>query len=160
MKTVKEVAEELNVSKTTIRNHLKNLPENLSVTKKGNVLHLDADVEAFLKDKVQRVSDNFAKKGLQDKHNYEERIEMLKERNEEIVSDNQYLRDQLKEKSKQIEKLSQLLDQQQQLQLHAHREVERIKEENQNMLEMHQEEQENKGFWAKLFGNWLTWVFS
>jgi prefoldin subunit 5 len=155
MKTtkVKEVAEELNVSKTTIRNHLKNLPENLSVTKKGNVLHLDADVEAFLKDKVQRVSDNFAKKGLQDKHNYEERIEMLKERNEEIVSDNQYLRDQLKEKSKQIEKLSQLLDQQQQLQLHAHREVERIKEENQNMLEMHQEEQENKGFWAKLFGN-------
>ncbi|HBC4702403.1 DUF536 domain-containing protein [Staphylococcus aureus] len=153
MKTVKEVAEELSVSKTTIRNHLKNLPENLSVTKKGNVMYLDTDVEAFLKDKVQRVSDNFAKKGLQDKHNYEEKIEMLKERNEEIVSDNQYLRDQLKEKSKQIEKLSQLLDQQQQLQLHAHREVERIKEENQNMLEMHQEEQENKGFWAKLFGN-------
>ncbi|MDN8680134.1 helix-turn-helix domain-containing protein [Staphylococcus aureus] len=153
MKTVKEVAEELRVSKTTIRNHLKNLPENLSVTKKGNVMYLDADVEAFLKDKVQRVSANFAKKGLQDKHNYEEKIEMLKERNEEIVSDNQYLRDQLKEKSKQIEKLSQLLDQQQQLQLHAHREVERIKEENQNMLEMHQEEQENKGFWAKLFGN-------
>ncbi|MDE9999694.1 HTH domain-containing protein, partial [Staphylococcus pseudintermedius] len=60
MKTIKELADELGVSKTTIRNHINKLPDNLSVIKKGNTLHLDSDTEAFIKDKVQTVSDNFA----------------------------------------------------------------------------------------------------
>ncbi|MDS0998471.1 HTH domain-containing protein [Staphylococcus epidermidis] len=153
MKTIKELSEEMNVSKTTIRNHLKNLPENLSVTKKSNVVQIDSDVEAFLKDKVQRVSNNFAQKGLKKEHVLNERIEMLKERNEEITQDNQYLREQLKEKSKQIENLSRIADQQQQLQLYSQQELERIKKEEQQRIEMQQEEQENKGFWARLFGN-------
>ncbi|HGV4086416.1 HTH domain-containing protein [Staphylococcus haemolyticus] len=152
MKTVRELAEELDVSKTTIRNHLKNLPENLSVSKSGNLLQLDTDVEAFIKDKVQRVSDNFAQKGLQKEHILSEKIEMLKERNKEIVSDNEYLRDQLKEKNNQIENLTRLLDHQQQLQLRSTQELDRIKQEKVELIEIQEQSEENKGFWARLLG--------
>ena len=152
MKTIRELAEELDVSKTTIRNHLKSLPDNLSVTKKNNMWQLDTDVEAFVKDKVQRVSDNYSQKGLQEEHILNEKLEMLKERNNEIVSDNKYLREQLKEKNNQIEKLSKLLDQQQQLQLRSTQELDRIKQEKVELIETQEKQEEQKGFFARLLG--------
>lgn len=152
MKTIRELAEELDVSKTTIRNHLKNLPDNLSVTKRNNMWQLDTDVEAFVKDKVQKVSDNYSQKGLQEEHILNEKLEMLKERNNEIVSDNKYLREQLKEKNNQIEKLSKLLDQQQQLQLRSTQELDRIKQEKVELIETQEQQEEQKGFFARLLG--------
>lgn len=151
MKTIREVAEELNVSKTTIRNHLSKLPDNLSVTKKGNMLYLDTDVEAFVKDRVQKVSDNDAQNGLQDTYWLEEKIKMLQEHNEEMKNDNQYLREQMAEKNKQISEYAKLLDQQQQLQLSTKQEMLEYKEKNEELTEIKNQE-DNKGFFAKLFG--------
>ncbi|WP_436946591.1 HTH domain-containing protein [Staphylococcus xylosus] len=50
MKTIQEIAEELEVSSTTIRNHLQKLPQNLSAIKEKNIYKIDTDVEEFLKD--------------------------------------------------------------------------------------------------------------
>lgn len=154
MKTIREIAEELNVSKTTIRNHINKLPENLSVTKKGNVTYLDTDVEAFLKDKVQTVSDNFSQRGLQEVESLKERVTMLQERNEELKQDSDYLREQIKDKNKQIENLSSLLGREQELQMKSYQELESYKQERQQLLEykQEQEDKQKQGFWSKLFG--------
>lgn len=151
MKTIREVAEELDVSKTTIRNHLSKLPDNLSVTKKGNILYLDTEVEAFIKDRVQKVSDNNAQNGSHDTYWLEEKIKMLEEQNEEMKKDNDYLREQMGEKNKQITDYARLLDQQQQLQLSTKQELLEYKEQNQQLIES-KEYEESKGFWARLFG--------
>jgi len=153
MKTIKELADELEVSKTTIRNHLNKLPDNLSVTKKNNVLHLDADVEAFVKDRVKRVSDNVSDNDLYEQHVMQERISILEERNKELKDDNEYLREQIKYKNKDTERLHQLLDQQQQLHNNAMQDLNTYKQERDNLLELKEEQEERKGFWARLFGD-------
>lgn len=153
MKTIKELADELEVSKTTIRNHLNKLPDNLSVTKKNNVLHLDADVEAFVRDRVKRVSDNVSDNGLYEQHVMQERISILEERNKELKDDNEYLREQIKYKNKDTERLHQLLDQQQQLHNNAMQDLNTYKQERDNLLELKEEQEESKGFWARLFGD-------
>lgn len=153
MKTIKELADELEVSKTTIRNHLNKLPDNLSVTKKNNVLHLDADVEAFVKDRVKRVSDNVSDNDLYEQHVMQERISILEERNKELKDDNEYLREQIKYKNKDTERLHQLLDQQQQLHNNAMQDLNTYKQERDNLLELKEEQEESKGFWARLFGD-------
>lgn len=153
MKTIKELADELEVSKTTIRNHLNKLPDNLSVTKKNNILHLDSDVEAFIRDRVKRVSDNSSENGLYEQHIMQERISILEERNKELKDDNEYLREQIKYKNKDTERLHQLLDQQQQLHNNAMQDLDTYKQERDNLLELREEQEESKGFWSRLFGN-------
>ena len=51
--TIKDLAEELEVSKTTIRNHLKKLPEGLAVSDKDGVIGLNADVVRFVRESVE-----------------------------------------------------------------------------------------------------------
>lgn len=53
--TIKELADELGVSKQAIRKHLEKLPPTLSVTKKENAIYLDTDVTAFVRSKVTRL---------------------------------------------------------------------------------------------------------
>lgn len=50
--TIKELADELEVSKTTIRNHLKRLPEEFAVTNENGVIILNADVVRFVRESV------------------------------------------------------------------------------------------------------------
>lgn len=50
--TIKELADELEVSKTTIRNHLKRLPEEFAVTNENGVIILNADVVGFVRESV------------------------------------------------------------------------------------------------------------
>ncbi|MFL2131838.1 HTH domain-containing protein [Ruoffia sp. FAM 20858] len=56
--TIKELADELGVSKQAIRKHLEKLPPTLSVTKKENAIYLDTDVSRYVRSKVTRVTDN------------------------------------------------------------------------------------------------------
>lgn len=57
---------------------------------------------------------------------------------------------QLKVKDLQIDKLNQALNQQQQLHLKLQQDMTHLLESNQQLLE-YKSEQENKGFWARLF---------
>src|SRR5699024_11809346 len=52
LKTIQEIARNLSVSSTTVRNHLKKLPSHLSATKERNIYKINADVEKFLRDSI------------------------------------------------------------------------------------------------------------
>lgn len=149
MKTIKELADELGVSKTTIRNHINKLPDNLSVIKKGNTLHLDSDTEAFIKDKVQTVSDNFAEKGLQEVAVLKEKNARLEERIQDLLDENKFLKEQIRKTNEQLAHSTKIVDQGQQLQLLLEQ-VKKGQEENKLLLE-HDQERKSRGFWKNLF---------
>lgn len=84
--TIKELADELGVSKQAIRKHLEKLPPTLSVTKKENAIYLDTDVTAFVRSKVTRVTDNVTSKVTSNKFNEKETDNNLKrDKNLQII---------------------------------------------------------------------------
>ena len=133
--TIKELADELGVSKQAIRKHLEKLPPTLSVTKKENAIYLDTDVTAFVRSKVTRVTDNVTSKVTSNKFNEKEADNNLKrdEKNannyeiEKILNEQLKIKDkQLAEKDKQIQTMQKLLDQQQQLSLQSNKQIEKL----------------------------------
>ena len=133
--TIKELADELGVSKQAIRKHLEKLPPTLSVTKKENAIYLDTDVTAFVRSKVTRVTDNVTSKVTSNKFNEKKTENNLKrdEKNannyeiEKILNEQLKIKDkQLAEKDKQIQTMQKLLDQQQQLSLQSNKQIEKL----------------------------------
>ena len=76
--TIKELADELGVSKQAIRKHLEKLPPTLSVTKKENAIYLDTAVTAFVRSKVTRVTGNLTSNVTGNKFNEKEADNNLK----------------------------------------------------------------------------------
>lgn len=102
--TIKELADELGVSKQAIRKHLEKLPPTLSVTKKENAIYLDTDVTAFVRSKVTRVTDNVTSKVTSNKFN-EKKTENNLKRDEKLANTyevEKILNEQLKIKDKQL----------------------------------------------------------
>lgn len=145
MKTIKELAEELGVSKQTIRNTIAKLGLQSSLRKSKN---------AFTIDKKQEI---LIKRELLDNYEDENANQNVKKFANTLQSDLQFsLRlfesqieeknKQLEQKDKQIEQLQKLLDQQQQLQLKTQNQLDQLQ------LEYKQEEpqgtsNEKKSFW-------------
>lgn len=152
MKTVKEIAEELGVTKQTIHNHLKNLPSNLTVKRDNRIIRIDTDVEAYLKKIVNKNDVNLTQNNDKLIELYKEQIESYKETIEDLKEDNAYLRDQMKSYTKSIEKTQELLDQQQQLALITQKKLEDTESSKNLLIEQNQEMKEKKGFWSNLFG--------
>ena len=126
--TIKELADELGVSKQAIRKHLEKLPPTLSVTKKENAIYLDTDVTAFVRSKVTRVTDNVTSKVTSNKFN-EKKTENNLKRDEKLANTyevEKILNEQLKIKDKQIQTMQKLLDQQQQLSLQSNKQIEKL----------------------------------
>lgn len=133
--TIKELADELGVSKQAIRKHLEKLPPTLSVTKKENAIYLDTAVTAFVRSKVTRVTGNLTSNVAGNKFNEKEADNNLKrdEKNannyeiEKILNEQLKIKDkQLAEKDKQIQTMQKLLDQQQQLSLQSNKQIEKL----------------------------------
>ncbi|WP_139843569.1 DUF536 domain-containing protein [Enterococcus sp. 7E2_DIV0204] len=112
-KTIKELAEELGISKQAIRKHLARLPPTLSVTKTGRVHTLNADVQDFIRNRVTTVTDN------QDSNQNNE-VTILKD---VVISDLKQDKIDLKN---QVSELQKLLDQQQQLTLQSNKRIEQL----------------------------------
>lgn len=129
MKNIQQVAEELNVSKTTIRNYLKKLPQNLSLKKDKNTYLIDDNVENFLKETVSSNDNKKFKKDDFDLKNDDMKIQELNQRIEEIKKDNEHLKKDINKKDNWIEDLNILLKQQQQLQLDANKELMKYKKD-------------------------------
>lgn len=132
--TIKELADELGVSKQAIRKHLEKLPPTLSVTKKENAIYLDTAVTAFVRSKVTRVTGNLTSNVTGNKFNEKEADNNLKrdEKNannyeiEKILNEQLKIKDkQLAEKDKQIQTMQKLLDQQQ-LSLQSNKQIEKL----------------------------------
>ena len=133
--TIKELADELGVSKQAIRKHLEKLPPTLSVTKKVNAIYLDTAVTAFARSKVTRVTGNLTSNVTGNKFNEKEADNNLKrdEKNannyeiEKILNEQLKIKDkQLAEKDKQIQTMQKLLNQQQQLSLQSKKQIEKL----------------------------------
>lgn len=123
MKTIQEIAEELEVSSTTIRNHLQKLPQNLSAIKEKKIYKIDTDVEEFLKDSILKNTNEGLKSEKQGFEEVDIEKDLLKKRIEEITKDNEYLHNEIDKKDNLIEDLTILLQQQQKLQLEANKEL-------------------------------------
>lgn len=175
--TIKELADELRVSKQAIRKHLEKLPPTLSVTKEGNIIRLDNDVTRFVRSKVTRVTDNVT--GKVTSNQSKEKVTKNSIKNDtktiniydvEIILNEQLkVKDkQLAEKDKQLQTMQKLLDQQQQLSLQSNKQIEQLqlqlsneaaedlKYSTSNQLVNDKVEDvtkvsENKGFFSRIF---------
>ncbi|WP_239701608.1 LuxR C-terminal-related transcriptional regulator [Mammaliicoccus sp. D-M17] len=152
MKTVKEIAEELGVTKQTIHNHLKNLPSNLTVNRDSRVIRIDTDVEAYLKKIVSKNDVNLSSNNDKLIDMYKEQIASQKETISDLKKDNEYLREQMKSYTQSIAKTQELLDQQQKLALLSQQKLEQVETEKRVLIERTEEnKEEKKGFWANFF---------
>ena len=125
-KTIKQLADELGVSKQTIQYHLKSLPTNsYQKTDKGTIL-----IKPFGISLIKQKATN------------KEPTSIRQKTDKEPTNENEYLISQLQEKDKQIAQLHKLLDQQQILTQQANKKIE--------VLENHPEPQKRSWkFWEK-----------
>ena len=140
-KTIKELADELHVSKQRIQQVIDKLPTSKKPKKTGNKFLLNPLIQKEIKKRIlkktttekQQVGDNYS-----------------------TTNDNNYfktLESQLNQKDKQIDKLQSLLDQQQILTLQANKKIEQLeyqseeKEESVSQTEI----SEKKSWFSKLF---------
>ena len=136
--TIKELADELNVSKTAINKKIDETFKEKYVTKNGNRFVIDVSGQKVIKSMFKEVNANQERKPNQEP--VFDLVCVLKENLERTE-------EQLKVKDNQIEALQKLLDQQQVLTLQANQKIEQ--------LEMNQAESEEKdklSFWQRLFG--------
>ncbi|MGY3748478.1 DUF536 domain-containing protein [Vagococcus salmoninarum] len=150
-KTIKELADELGVSKQAIRKHLDKLPPTLSVTKEQGKIILDADVIAFVKSRVTAVTREVTGNvGGEVDTELLDRIIFLEKQID--VKDGQ-----LEIKDNQLNQVHKLLDQQQVLTLQANKKIAELEtsladpDETDEQTEV-ESNTGKKSFWSKLFG--------
>ena len=127
-KTIRELADELNVSKQTIQYHYQRLPANNRQKDSQGANMISPTAERIIKDKVAKhlVAKNQQAGSKKATKASEENNELVSTLRRE-VADLKLQRDkQLAIKDQQIEDLTKLLDQSQQLQLIAEKKVERL----------------------------------
>ena len=129
MKTIQEIAINLSVSNTTVRNHLKKLSQYLSKFKQKNVYKIDTEVEKFLKDSILKNRNEDLNSEKQESKDSDMETVLLEKRAEEIFKDNEYLKSEISKKDNLIEDLTILFKQQQKLQLDANKELLKYKRE-------------------------------
>lgn len=129
MKTIQEIAINLSVSNTTVRNHLKKLSQDLSKFKQKNVYKIDTEVEKFLKDSILKNRNEDLNSEKQESKDSDMETVLLEKRAEEIFKDNEYLKSEISKKDNLIEDLTILFKQQQKLELDANKELLKYKRE-------------------------------
>jgi Predicted transcriptional regulator len=116
-KTIKELADELGVSKQAIRKHLDRLPPTLVPIKIKGVYTLNVDIQDFIRDRVSTVTTNV---GGNEEPEVDTKIDTLYA---SIIQDLKQDKVDLKD---QVDQLQKLLDQQQQLTLQANQQIEQL----------------------------------
>ena len=127
MKTIQQLAYELNVSKTAIRKHIRKLNIEHQLVKKGNRFLIDEHQEYLIRMSFTET----------------EKEPGSRTENNDVSDIVRVLEKQLDEKQRTIDSLQKLLDQEQQLHLLT----------QQKLLALEDKTAEQKpGFWARLFG--------
>lgn len=154
-KTIKQLADELGVSKQAIQKRLKKLPDNQQPTKVNGTYLLNDSVvstirKAYLKGKE---GDNLSTNQQPTSDNVGDNL-IFKEVIADLKNDKINLFDSIKEKDDQIKQLQKLLDQQQVLTLQANKKIEQLEltleQTDEEELKMDERVSKNS-FWSKLF---------
>ena len=165
LKTIRELADELGISKTAIHKKISETIKREHFSKNGNRFLIDEEGQKIiksmfidLKDEKEKTKVSVLVSDTQNKDNQKvsevsELVSVLKDRI--LVSD-----EQNKSKDQQIERLQKLLDQQQILTLQANKKIEQLETElekedkNETSKETSDKTKtanEKKSFWKKLF---------
>lgn len=151
--TIKQLAEEIGVSKTAITKKITPEMKTKYFAKNGNRFVINENGQKAIKVlfdkefKEKSKTENENQTETETKTDNREVFDLLKE---ELHKKDDYL----KEKDKQIEQLQKLVEQQQILTLQANQKVERLemeKEEQEDLLEKKKEK--SRGFFARFFNN-------
>jgi DNA-binding transcriptional MocR family regulator len=140
LKTIKELADELNVTKQNIQYHYQRLPKELQLKSSNGSNLINSKAEKIILGKVESGSKSNTKdQQISSKENFEDEkldnpfinrlikeVEYLKIDKDKIISTKDQ---QISSKDQQIEKLTNLLDQQQRLALQDKKVLEEYKEE-------------------------------
>ena len=140
LKTIKELADELNVTKQNIQYHYQRLPKELQLKSSNGSNLINSKAEQIILGKVESGSKSNTKdQQISSKENFEDEkldnpfinrlikeVEYLKIDKDKIISTKDQ---QISSKDQQIEKLTNLLDQQQRLALQDKKLLEEYKEE-------------------------------
>lgn len=155
-KTIKQLADELHVSKQTIRYHLKSLPVKFTGKDSKNRITVNATGARLIKEKVVNKSSNVTGKKVQQKSslpvNDNEQLKSLLQR---IDTLEQTYHEQLLSKDQEIVRLhdtldqtQKLLDQSQQLQLMSEKKMIDLKKVTNDAVT---KKDHRKSWWSKLF---------
>ena len=140
LKTIKELADELSVTKQNIQYHYQRLPKELQLKSSNGSNLINSKAEKIILGKVESSSKSNTKdQQISSKENFEDEkldnpfinrlikeVEYLKIDKDKIISTKDQ---QISSKDQQIEKLTNLLDQQQRLALQDKKLIEEYKEE-------------------------------
>lgn len=147
-KTIKELADELNVSKTAINKKLNANLKRKHFSKIANKFVIDEEGQNIIKSMFKEVKSTTKNDNHQQENSETENLKVVDFFHEQIVIKDE----QLKEKDKQIEKLQSLLDQQQILTLQANKKIETLEYNS----EKKEEEKPTKNNEKR---NWFSRVF-
>lgn len=120
--SVKELAEELNITKQAIHKKIARLPTELTPNKINGAYRLSPEIVDFIKNSTnEKPTDN-----QQNNQRVEGEVVALKMLIEELKEEKKKLYKQLDQKDSQLHQVQKLVDQQQQLTLQANRQNERL----------------------------------
>ena len=155
LKTIKELADELSVTKQNIQYHYQRLPKELQLKSSNGSNLINSKAEKIILGKVESSSKSNTKdQQISSKENFEDEkldnpfinrlikeVEYLKIDKDKIISTKDQ---QISSKDQQIEKLTNLLDQQQRLALQDKKLLEEYKSENDRLKVLKMPSQETK----------------
>jgi len=152
-KTIKELADELGVSKQAIQKRINNLPTKQQPTKVGGKFVLDETVSDLIR---SYYTENEEKHYLNDNYGTNVVDNLLSDVVDSLKADKVELFGAMKAKDIQIEKLQKLLDQQQVLTLQANKKIAELETTLENPQQVKNDETEEQApkkenFWAKWF---------
>lgn len=157
-KTIKQIADELGVSKQAVFKKIDNLGCRQQLTKIDNQFTVDEKLENTIKKAFSEKVNTF-KNVNQSSTNNQNLTDYLTDTLKVLQQQNELLSRQLEEKDKQISNLQKLIDQSQQLQAIAENKIKLLEQHDQHLSEQiktqcNSEDQPEvkKGFFARLFG--------
>lgn len=154
--TIQEFADKLDVTKQTVHNHLKKLPYDERTKNARGVIVLTEEEQIELTESITGKPPVVEEEPLSDKElsntidELRQKIDSLELKIEEKEAQIQDSNTRNGRQADQIDELNRLLDQQQQLQAVTQKQLNNALQDKTELLE-YKEEQESKGFWARLF---------
>ncbi|MFW7374439.1 HTH domain-containing protein [Vagococcus fluvialis] len=130
--TIKELADELGITKQAVRRYFDQLPTELVPTKKGGSYQINPKAQAFIKDRVNRVDSKLDSQIDTNKVDVDTKLDShvdSKNDSELVKFQKEFIQDkneQIESLKEQIKKLHTLLDQQQQLTLQSNKQIDKL----------------------------------
>ena len=163
MKTVKEVADELGVSRQYVQKIISKLPATKKPKKVQHSYQIDNQSEDYIKAFMGK-SDNLDATNDNQESNFSSRINSSKYENA-LLAQIDSLKGQVEQKDSQLEKMQKLLDQSQQLQLMAENKIKHLESKTADKSSKNEGLQttfktsdadqpiskDERGFWSRLF---------